>query len=433
MNMNKQVRLAVAGALLALGATAANAGISIPAGDWTVDISGNVNAFYIHNRSSDNNTVVGGLANNSRGISDISETMRESSTSSINTGLLPSWLTIGAKTRQNNLDVAWAISFQPGASSQNSLRGGGGSEYRQAYITFGDQSWGSIKIGKDLGVFGANAILNDMTLLGVGSQGLVGAAGGTTTTLGRIGTGFLYADFNGQINYTSPDWNGFQFTAGIAQPLSSLNRLSDASVGNDAGWYGAKSTVDNSPAFEGVASYSWAGDVAGKVWGEVKTQNVIYTANGTDDRATAWGIGANANFSGVGLTGYYYDATGVGTTAWLMDGAAVMRGMGAANAIGAATTVRQRDSNGYYLQATYAIPTVGTKLGVSWGRSKLDLASGEANPTLVRENSMMTVGAYHPLTKHLNLVAEYSRVDAENQRREENSSDIVSAGAILFF
>ncbi len=26
---------------------------------------------------------------------------------------------------------------------------------------------------------------------------------------------------------------------------------------------------------------------------------------------------------------------------------------------------------------------------------------------------MLTIGAYHPLTKHLNLVAEYSNVEAE--------------------
>ena len=42
------------------------------------------------------------------------------------------------------------------------------------------KSWGSIKVGKDLGIFGSTAILNDMTLLGVGSQGIVGTAGGTT-------------------------------------------------------------------------------------------------------------------------------------------------------------------------------------------------------------------------------------------------------------
>ena len=43
--MNKNIKLAVAGAVLALSASAANAGIVIPAGDWTVDIGGNVNTY----------------------------------------------------------------------------------------------------------------------------------------------------------------------------------------------------------------------------------------------------------------------------------------------------------------------------------------------------------------------------------------------------
>ncbi|MBU3644080.1 MAG: porin, partial [Candidatus Methylopumilus sp.] len=93
--MNKKLGLAVAGAVLALS-SAAQAGITIPAGDWTVDISGNVNAFYINNQSKDSNTIEGGLSNPKVEGSDRS--------SSINTGLLPSWLTIGAKTRQNDLD-----------------------------------------------------------------------------------------------------------------------------------------------------------------------------------------------------------------------------------------------------------------------------------------------------------------------------------------
>jgi len=42
--MNKNIKLAVAGAVLAV-ASAANAGVIIPAGDWTIDISGNVNSF----------------------------------------------------------------------------------------------------------------------------------------------------------------------------------------------------------------------------------------------------------------------------------------------------------------------------------------------------------------------------------------------------
>ncbi|MGA1663798.1 MAG: porin, partial [Methylophilaceae bacterium] len=42
--MNNKIKLAVAGAVLS-AASVANAGIIIPAGDWTMDINGNVNAF----------------------------------------------------------------------------------------------------------------------------------------------------------------------------------------------------------------------------------------------------------------------------------------------------------------------------------------------------------------------------------------------------
>ena len=411
--MKTTIKLAVASALVAV-ATSANAGISIPAGDWTLDINGNVNAYFIHNSSSDNNTVSGGLANTESGNAD-----NNSSSSSINTGLLPSWLGVSGKTRQNDLDVGFTISFQPGASGKTSLAGGGGSEFRQAVITFGDKSWGSIKIGKDLGVFGSDAILNDITLLGVGSQGVVGTAGGTTTTLGRIGTGYLYADFNGQINYTSPNFNGFSFVVGVDQPLNTLNlggNVGDITTAQlSTGSTGAQKT----PGFVGKASYEWAGDVAGKAWLEAKTQDVEYGGTVGKERATAWGVGAKVDVAGFGAVAYYYDAKGVGTTAFLMDGVSA--------------TGKRRNSDGWYLQGTYTLPGVGTKLGLSYGESNLDRASGEAKSTLVEQNDMWTVGAYHPLTKHLNLVAEYSQVQAENQLGADNESDILSAGAILFF
>ena len=48
--MNNQIKLAVAAALLA-AASSANAGISIPAGDWTLDIGGIVNAYYTSTRA----------------------------------------------------------------------------------------------------------------------------------------------------------------------------------------------------------------------------------------------------------------------------------------------------------------------------------------------------------------------------------------------
>ncbi|MDZ4212928.1 MAG: porin, partial [Methylotenera sp.] len=49
--MNNTIKLAVASALLA-AASSANAGIMIPAGDWTLDIGGIVNAYYTSTRQS---------------------------------------------------------------------------------------------------------------------------------------------------------------------------------------------------------------------------------------------------------------------------------------------------------------------------------------------------------------------------------------------
>jgi len=402
--MNKNIKLAVAGAVLALTASAANAGIVIPAGDWTIDINGNVNAYYIHNKSSDSNTVDGGLANtkNAGGAG--------SNASSINTGLLPSWLGFTGKSRQNDLDVEWTISLQPGASAKAAVGGGGTNENRQAYLSFGDKSWGTILIGKNLGQFGRDAILNDMTLLGVGSQGIVGTAGGTTTTLGRIGTGFLYADFNGQMNYTTPNMGGFEATVGIIQPLTSANASSSSA---------ALGTTQKSPGYEGVVRYSFAAnDVTGKIWAEAKGQQVSFTTTTNTENSWAAGLGANVKAAGFDLTGYYYNAEGAGTTAFLKDGYS--------------SDFKKRDSDGGYVQAKYTLPTK-TSVGISWGESNLDGNTVDLNTNLVKSNEMLTVGAYHPLTKSVNLVAEYSRVESQNNKNQTNKSDIFDIGAILFF
>ena len=96
--------------------------------------------------------------------------------------------------------------------------------------------------------------------------------------------------------------------------------------------------------------------------------------------------------------------------------------------------VHARDSDGGYVQATYVIP-MGTKLGVSYGISKLDNNAADAGVNIVEENNRLTVGAYHPLTKHLNLVAEFSAVESESNlaTQADAKQDIFSVGAILFF
>jgi len=410
--MNNKIKAAVAGAVLA-SASVANAGITWDAGEWTVDMNGNVNAFAVYSDANDSSGPSGGLAA-TQGAGDANK-----ESMSISTGLLPAWLGFTATTRQNDLDTSVTISFQPGMGGNAALNGGGNTENRQAFLTFGDKSWGSVKLGKDLGIFGSTAILNDMTLLGVGATGgTVGNAagtgatkqGGTTTTLGGIGTGYLYADWKGQIAYTTPNMNGLSATLGITQPWNAGGGLSASSSG----------TTDQ-PAFEAQVSYSWTGDFAGKLWLGGFSQEVQgLGAGNTSDDAQSVEVGVSTSIYNINLVAYGYSGEGVGTTGMLVQGFD--------------TNGDARDSDGGYVQATYVIP-MGTKLGVSYGVSKLDDNTVDNGKNLVKENNRITVGAYHPLTKHLNLVAEYSAIESESHLSTQSDAeqDIFSVGAILFF
>ena len=406
--MNKKLSMAVAGAVMAFGASAANAGIVIPAGDWTIDIGGNVNTYYTNTHwSQDLSSNLNGAPTNDNA-------------NQISTGLLPSALGIGGKTRQNDLDIAFQFTFFVGANSSSAGSGdfggngaGGNSlNIRQAFGTFGDASWGTIKYGRDLGLFGSDAILSDMTLLGVGQ----GAGGAGSSTLGRIGSGYLYADWVGQIQYSSPNWNGFSFAAAIREPWGNS---SNSSLG-----------------FDGKASYEWAGDAAGKVWvgcisQRVRTAETTTLANNQiTNTAHAWEIGGKVGYAGFGLVGYYYDGKNMGLPT--IANATELTGLFLAN-----NGTKDHDVDGGYIQGTYTIPGPGTKIGLSWGVSNYDTNSTDPSATTAdfRDESWV-VGVYHPLTKSLNLVAEYTDTEIDNNnlvKTQDGSARTIALGAIMFF
>ncbi len=418
--MNKNIKLAVAGAVLALSASAANAGIIIPAGDWTLDINGNVNAFATWHKADHANTIRGGLASGK-------DLAGEDQGQNINTGLLPSWLGFTGTTRQNDTDVSFTMSIQPGASDNASTGDVLTPHFRQSFLTFGDKSWGSVKLGKDIGIFASDAILNDMTLLGVGAG--TATTSGARTTLGGIGTGYIYAAWKGQVAYTTPNFNGFQATVGITNPNQGIDTSAAASfVGVNDSSYGTHLNQDRF-GMEGKASYSFTSDAfSGKIWVGGVSNRVKYNASSATSTqagdfkeftASAADIGATISAGNAGLTAYYYTGEGVGSTTLFANGYSTQYG--------------KRDSDGGYVQATYVLPTK-TKLGVAYGRSNLDRANGEpAANSLMKSNDRLTVGLYHPLTKHLNLVAEYNDMETKSQLSDKNSSSSGSLGAILFF
>ncbi|MCX7190576.1 MAG: porin [Methylotenera sp.] len=326
----------------------------------------------------------------------------------IGTGLLPSAISIGAKTRQNDLDVSFNFAFWTGTSSGSNLAaldgagaaGNNNLNIRQAYLTFGDASWGSITAGRNLGIFGSDAILSDMTLLGVG----VGGPAGGSSTLGRIGSGYIYADWKGQFSYTSPNFNGFSFTGGVMENFAPVGGTTLGANKNNMG-------------FEGKVAYDFTGDVAGRVWASAITQKTELTDTTANYTSSGFDVGAKASAAGFGAVAYYYDGRG-------LDGQTALGGL--FNGSGQKT----KDKGGY-VQGTFTLPGVGTKLGASYGENN---SRSEVAGDFDYKNESWIIGAYHPLTKHLNLVAEYTdQKIKEKIAATQTKNQTIALGAILFF
>jgi len=321
------------------------------------------------------------------------------------------------------------IGFYPGINSDlggGDVNGSGnhsalqspGIDARQVYFTFGDASWGTVKLGRDIGLFGKDAILDDMTLLGVGTA--LGNPAPSNTSLGRIGIGYIYTDWEPQITYTTANFNGFSASAGVFQPLNT-------------GEY----TSHNSPQFQAGASFAW-GDpktdsVTGKVWLDVVTQElkVNSAAVAGDDaagvatsfRGTEVDAGVKVGVAGFEGVLYGYTGKGVGTTGLFV--------------LATSASGDTRKSDGGYVQATYKFDKL--KVGLSYGISDLKLADDEqtgqinANPLLLKRNASGVVGLYYSLTKSVTLVGEYIDTKSTAQGGNEATEKDYALGGIVFF
>ena len=423
------------------------AGLTMKIGNVDLNVSAIVNAFYTYSSAdsaSPQHTVSGGLTDASGFDS-----------SSVRNGLLPGAIIVSASTTQDGIDLTAVFGAYPGIDSSangalNANTGGNatalgtaGIDFRKTYITAGTPQLGTFKLGRDIGLFGQDAILNDQTLLGVGATG--GNADPGNTSLGRIGYGYIYADFMPQITYISPIFAGFQASVGVFQPLNAVNLfssdLSGTSSEHSAPMFQERVTYDyKSPNW---TAHVWAGGL------EQSLDQVTYLdrvdgfttglSNSTGSKTGLAGeVGATVTVGPVGLTAYYYRAHGVGTTAEFFE------------AIGA--NGKLRDSEGGYLQGSFKV-TPKLKLIASYGVSDLYLANGEAayetqqipelppalpeyvDPAqgLVRRNESETAGSYYALTDWLTLVGEYTHTDSKSHGTNSSTANSVSAGAILFY
>jgi len=380
--------------------------VEVAAGDWKLTAKGNVNVYYIHSSCEDQTTlgITGGLA--CRGAAG------EDKSSSISNGLLPAALAIGASTTQKGLDLSVTFGFYPGISTNdgspnlqqgadllNTPLGTTAIDMRQVFMTFGNAKMGEFMLGRNIGLFGADAILNDMTLPGVGG-GNGNYAAPANTSLGSIGLGYIYTDWLGQINYTTPSFGGFKLTVGVFDPLEPITQ----GIATPEGSPGYHAKV----AFKSDMFYASASFISQKHEGPL---------NIGDFDSTGWDVGGKVTFSGLEVLGWYYSGKGMGTTALYLFGATI--------------TGQERDSDGFLAQVTYKFGDV--KLGVNYGESNLDLASGELPSDLVKTNEKYTGGVYYSLTENLTLIAEFSNIKSTAHINIENESNNFNIGAYLSF
>ncbi|MDD5295984.1 MAG: porin [Rhodocyclaceae bacterium] len=378
--MKHQIKLIAVATAAALTASHAMALEVYNDKGWKLDISGSVNAFYTSTKADNKNT-----------------------STSIENGLLPGYLNVTATTQQKGWDIKGVIGYWPGINSNGAGVAGVGkttADVRTNYLSFGKSDVGTFKFGRDVGLFQSNAILNDMTLIGVG--GGAGAARNINTTLGGIGAGYVYCEFQPQITYTTPSANGFSLSVGVFD-----NK--DTSATN------ATATTGSSPGFQALAEYAFKGATSGKVWGGLISQKFSNATIGSAQQGTANGgeLGILANVGNFGMMAEAYSGQGLGSAVLFSDGFD--------------TRGNTRASNGYLLQATYKIGDL--KLGTSYGRSRLQKNAIEGASDVSRTNGT-TLGAYYSLTPNVTLVAEL------NSRKEQVTAiktDSASFGAILFF
>jgi len=402
----KRLTLLLLGLALGVSATAGAQGLTMQMSNgWSFSFSGNVNAFWVFS-SRDSGPQGPKLTN-----------------SSIRTGLLPAFATFDAKGKEGGLNLGVHIGFAPQIQNGGNAHDQFGTQIdmRQVYLTVGFKDGSQILAGRELGLFDRQNILNDMTLFGVGAVGPgLQQAGGTT--LGRIGYGYLYPNFNAQVTYSSAAKNQVQFSVGLFQP--------SVIVGGGAGSPAYSVTSIPRVEAEVVGRPKMSGNTKLMIWVGGEWQKIKRTA-AIDSSVSAVGVtgGLKLDVSEFAIVASYYFGKGIGG---VTAAGAGIGGFGfASTAFAGDGTGRKFD--GGIGQVTYAAGKK-TTVGASWGFTREKAAgtsSSDGSDATVAQWSSYTGGIYHQWTKSLKLVAEYTR--EVNARAGQSNQNIGAAGFMLFF
>src|SRR5438067_5340427 len=306
---------------------------------WSFTVAGNVNAFGVYTGGSVDQTgsITGGL-------------VAEEQTTRIRTGLLPAFFTAEVKGNEAGFDLSAFFGFAPQINSNGAHDNFGAQiDMRQVYMTVGGKEWGSLLVGRNLGLYQRHNILTDATLFGAGPTG--GGVGAGGTTLGRIGFGYIYPNFNAQLTYSTPASSPLALSIGLFDP---------SAIVGDTTTFDKTST----PRIEAELSYTLPLGGSAKdsdkvlLWGSGACQHADSGVDtGPSVNAEGGGAGVRVEVGGVALVGSGYLAKGFGTT--------LMFGVPKAFILAVDATGIVRTSLGYIAQASYTVPATAWSVGGS--------------------------------------------------------------------
>ena len=363
--------------------------VEIKAGDWNVNVGGIVNAYYT--AVSCSGASVGGLALGGQGLGCGGQEDR----TTIGNGLLPNGLVTSASTSSGGYDVKALIGIYHSTATDSAIAQNSVVDVRQAFFTFGSAAMGTVKIGRDYGIFGSNAILSDMTLVGAGAP--VQATQRGRVALGHIGAGYTYLGNYGQMAYSTP-----KSASGIGLDIALMDPVSDTPI-----LAGPSYTGKSMPQVQAQLTFGQQGL---KAWVGAKAQKFeSLTAGAADMTMSAFEAGASYSAGNLGLLANVQGGSGLGILSDADQG--------------------DTDSVNYFAQATYKMDKL--KLGVGYGVSEND--DNTPGTRGLKSNANLTVGAYYTLNSIITLVAEVGQTRSKSFSGATGRMNGVAFGGIIFF
>ncbi|MFT5593960.1 MAG: hypothetical protein ACI8SR_002347 [Oceanicoccus sp.] len=294
--------------------------------------------------------------------------------SQIMSGFNPANMTITSMApKQDGLDISATLqitSHLQGGKEQNS----GLFESRVAEIKIAGD-FGQVNIGKGFGIFNSNAIGDVGSAKGVGH--IPNAPDRANATNGHIGTGYVYANFNPRIMYSSQLGNSGSYKVGIFNPEE---------PGDDA-------TAETAlPRFEGQLTMNVSEH---SVWAGFMFQSVESTVEDYDIQA--FDIGGQLNLGALGVRAAYTVTQSIGA-----DGLYGYGGIADANV----------DGSQAYVEGTFNMGAM--TYGVSYGIGTQDSGTNASGAVAEIENTLAMLFAHKKISDHLHLMFEVQSYSSDD-------------------